>query len=609
MDRRKQMEDTDGEAPEDTTPNGPLPNARVSNARVPTAHLPNTTWTAPRGSADDEEEWGGEFEDGFEAHADADHAEPAEPLDPLSREAAPPRSGRPPSSNGISRSIPPAEPGLLSGWAERPVRRPDEESYEGEYEGEPDPEGGLLDSNQLDEWADSQGDTLLTKMDMDWDEEEAQTTLREGSMILPPPERESDASGEFGDAEFGDTDSDYGAAAQNLVPFRQSSLNAPSFSSFDSPIAGGMPVGSDMFSAFGQQVRPSRRKFWYVVAAAAGVALAFVVHALFGPTPTVTAIIVTNPADATVVVDGQALNDQTSPFTVQGLAADVEHSIEVRHEGFEPQTRSVRLLGSDTQTLPEFALKPTPVLTGFALESVPAGASVLVDKQRLPQSTPVRLTDLQPGPHVVRVELSGYQAWETQIEAVTGQVLVLPPAQLAIDAKAQRRLTWSERRAARLEAARAAAEQSTPAAGEATGDGADGEPAEANAETAPKRVRKTWSRSHNEPSSRHAAETGEPLADELSASDDPADPESLGAAEPAAVGASAEQGALSINSRPWSQVTIDGKLVGNTPQIGVQLSVGRHKVKLVNPELDMTRGFSVDIEAGKTTTKTVEFGE
>jgi eukaryotic-like serine/threonine-protein kinase len=584
MDRRKQMEDTDGEAPEDTTPNGLLPDSR----------LPNNSWTAPRGSADDREQQGCEFEDEFDAHADADEAEPAEPFDPLEPEPAPPRSGWP-SSNGISRSMPPAEPGLLSGWAERAVRRPDEEDYEGEYAGESDP-----DSNQLDEWADSQGDTLLTKMDMDWDEEEAQTTLREGSTILPPPDRESDASGEFGDAEPGDTGSEYAAGAQNLFPFRQSSLNAPSFSFPDSPIAGALPVANDMFSAFGHQSKPSRRKAWYVVAIAVGVALAFIVHALFGPAPAATAIIVTKPADATVVVDGQALSGQTSPFTVQGLAADVEHSIGVRHDGFEPQTRSVRLTGSDTQTLPEFELKPIPVVTGFALESVPAGASVFVDNQKLPQSTPVRLTDLQPGPHVVRVELSGYQPWETQIEAVTGQVLDLPPAQL--EAKAQRKLTWSERRAARLEAERVAG-------GQASGDGSDGEPAEADGEPAPERVRKTWSRSRSARSSRHAAETDAPLAEESTASDDPADPESLDAVEPAASSGSAEQGALSINSRPWSQVTIDGKLIGNTPQIGVQLSAGRHKVKLVNPELDMTRGFSVDIEAGKTTTKTVEFGE
>jgi eukaryotic-like serine/threonine-protein kinase len=602
MDRRKQMEDTDGGAPEDTTPNG---------------RLPSDSWTAPRGSADDAGEFAGEFEDQFEdefeAKAGGDEADSSGPFEPLEPEPAPPpRSGppRPRGSNGISRSMPPAEPGLLSGWAERAIHSPDAEQYEGEYDGEPVPESPLLDSNQLDEWADSQGDTLLTKMEMDWDEEEAQTTLREGSTILPPAEREPDAAGQFGDAEYGDA-REYPAAAQNLFPFRQSALNAPSFSFPDIPaVAGARPIADDMFSAFGHQVRPARRKLWYVVAAGTGVALAFVVHALFGPTAPATAIVVTKPADATVAVDGRVLSGQSSPFTVQGLAPDVDHTFEVRREGFEPQTRTVRLSGSDTKTLPEFELKAIPVLTGFTLESVPAGASVLVDNQKLAQSTPVRLTDLQPGPHIVRVELAGYQPWETQIVALIGHVLELPPAQLMVDAKAQRKLSWSERRAARLEAKRIAAEQAAEQAAEIDGAALGvGEPGEPGAESEPKRVRKTGSRSRGERASRHASQPSAPLADELAASDDPADPESLGTAEPATANAGVEHGTLSINSRPWSQVTIDGKLVGNTPQIGVQLSAGRHKVKLVNPELEMTRGFSVDIEAGKTTTKTVEFGE
>ena len=91
MDRRKQLEDTDGEAPEDTTPNGALPNR---------------SWTAPRGGADDDQQ-DGEFAGEFEAHADADGAESTEPFDAPEPEPAPLRSG-PPGSNGISRSMPPA---------------------------------------------------------------------------------------------------------------------------------------------------------------------------------------------------------------------------------------------------------------------------------------------------------------------------------------------------------------------------------------------------------------------------------------------------------------------------------------------------------------------
>lgn len=64
-------------------------------------------------------------------------------------------------------------------------------------------------------------------------------------------------------------------------------------------------------------------------------------------------------------------------------------------------------------------------------------------------------------------------------------------------------------------------------------------------------------------------------------------------------------GVLRINSLPWAQVSIDGELVGTTPQRNIQLSPGRHKVKLVNPDLGMSKGFSIEIAPGQTLTKSV----
>ena len=50
-------------------------------------------------------------------------------------------------------------------------------------------------------------------------------------------------------------------------------------------------------------------------------------------------------------------------------------------------------------------------------------------------------------------------------------------------------------------------------------------------------------------------------------------------------------------------------MIGNTPQLNVPLSPGHHKVKLVNPQLGMSKGFDVNIQAGKPTTKIVELME
>jgi serine/threonine-protein kinase len=74
----------------------------------------------------------------------------------------------------------------------------------------------------------------------------------------------------------------------------------------------------------------------------------------------------------------------------------------------------------------------------------------------------------------------------------------------------------------------------------------------------------------------------------------------------AAPATSGSDGALRVNSRPWSQVYVDGRLVGNTPLLNLPLRAGKHKVKLVNPELGMSKQMTVQIDKGKATTKVVE---
>jgi len=37
-------------------------------------------------------------------------------------------------------------------------------------------------------------------------------------------------------------------------------------------------------------------------------------------------------------------------------------------------------------------------------------------------------------------------------------------------------------------------------------------------------------------------------------------------------------GYLSINSRPWAELSVDGRVVGNTPQLRIRVTPGRHKL-------------------------------
>jgi serine/threonine-protein kinase len=65
-------------------------------------------------------------------------------------------------------------------------------------------------------------------------------------------------------------------------------------------------------------------------------------------------------------------------------------------------------------------------------------------------------------------------------------------------------------------------------------------------------------------------------------------------------------GGLRLNAKPWAEVYVDGKRVGNTPQTHLELSAGRHRITLQNEEYDLRKTFSVDIEAGVTKTRIID---
>ncbi len=60
-------------------------------------------------------------------------------------------------------------------------------------------------------------------------------------------------------------------------------------------------------------------------------------------------------------------------------------------------------------------------------------------------------------------------------------------------------------------------------------------------------------------------------------------------------------GSLTFDARPWCQVSIDGRSVGQTPIVNRSLPSGSHTVRCVNPELGVTRNVTVNIRPGETT--------
>jgi len=64
-------------------------------------------------------------------------------------------------------------------------------------------------------------------------------------------------------------------------------------------------------------------------------------------------------------------------------------------------------------------------------------------------------------------------------------------------------------------------------------------------------------------------------------------------------------GFLTIDTSPWSMVSVGGRVLGQTPLIGVKLPSGSQVLSLKNPEQGIETSYPVTIESGKTTVRRI----
>lgn len=69
--------------------------------------------------------------------------------------------------------------------------------------------------------------------------------------------------------------------------------------------------------------------------------------------------------------------------------------------------------------------------------------------------------------------------------------------------------------------------------------------------------------------------------------------------------AASSVGFLTIDTSPWSVVSVGGRVLGQTPLIGVRLPSGTQVLSLRNPELGIETSYPVAIESGKTTVRRI----
>ncbi|MFW6369186.1 MAG: PEGA domain-containing protein [Myxococcota bacterium] len=66
-------------------------------------------------------------------------------------------------------------------------------------------------------------------------------------------------------------------------------------------------------------------------------------------------------------------------------------------------------------------------------------------------------------------------------------------------------------------------------------------------------------------------------------------------------------GLLSVNASPWCDVTLDGRELGQTPILGVEVPAGRRRIVCTNPQLGANRSITVNVPAGGHARETIRF--
>ncbi len=502
-------------------------------------------------------------------------------------------------------------------------------------------------------------------LDMDWDEEELSTQIYdkpEGVLVadLPSPSAPV-GSGPMGGPIPSAPTLNVAGPAQPLRP----SLGLGSISAVAPPLSnpgmnlGGMGTGAPMAPAPAPMPTPApmpmpspmgapspfdapsalgreptavtrntgegRRSLAPVLAVAAVLLVALLAGGgwfAFGRSTPATIHLSTTPTDAVVYLDNQPITTSTSsPFLVANIEPG-SHLVEVRKHGFETWAQRVDLTSGQELTLPAVVLTPeagtttSPLVaasgTGFSLDTMPTGSRVFVNDRELPQRTPVRVTDLAPGTYAIRVENgASYMPWLSQITVAADQVIALPPVSLTL-----RTVT------VQFDSVPTGASVTIVRGAETRSIGAT--PCSADVDVSggqwTVRMERSGSRDYSAPLALTAGEPRGTHSATLEAAG------RIGPTRPPVVGSGPDRppvvrapilrtdpppstgggnGTLRINTRPWSQVFVDGRLIGNTPQMNISLPAGRHTVTLVNSEFNIRETITVEIHSGQTETRSM----
>ena len=295
------------------------------------------------------------------------------------------------------------------------------------------------------------------------------------------------------------------------------------------------------------------------------------------------------PPRAAIFIDG-ALRAERTPAGLRGLPVPATYAIKVSAEGYVPCTQQVRLTKArPTANVTCTLERPTARSYGILrVRTTPAGAQVLFDGSDTHLTTPATVPEIAPGvDHTVALALRDYVTKTITITLRAGQV-----EDLAFELE-RTPLGPSE-----------AIIRVTTVPAEARvifGEGnwhETGSPYEFRVPARPYRLvvarggYRTSERTVTLPGGRVTELTVELERERQTGVRQPPLPPPPRASGP---------GRLTFDARPWCNVSVDGRNLGQTPIVNHELASGPHRVTCTNPELNVTRTITVQIAPGETT--------
>jgi serine/threonine protein kinase len=303
--------------------------------------------------------------------------------------------------------------------------------------------------------------------------------------------------------------------------------------------------------------------------------------------------IAVKPADARVTLDGVALRDGP-PFVIERRPG-IYH-VAVGRDGYVPREQDVEIRTAQVERV-EIDLEASPD-TGFELTSQPPGGLVWLDGQAFAinetgkqATTNFRASRITPGRHVLEIKGDArFKDWRQEIFQEPGQTLKIIATREPAGAGAS---------AAGRGAGSTGARTPTPAPSPPTAAPSAVSETRPKAASASRRASRAGGRAEgaSDDSSGGQKSAGAAKARDKAAGDEDVFEHE---AKLGAGAAGAEQCLANIGSKPWAQVSVDGKPTGkSTPLVDFSLPCGKHRITFSNSDLMIERNEIIILKPGQ----------